>query len=217
LGDCATLVEALHAVGIPVVVIATGKAPPETMCIGIDDFGAAYELAQHLLALGHRRIGFIRGHPTKSASEERWRGFAAALRDASIDTSQIHTEQGLCTYGSGLEAARRLLNSSPAPTAIFASNDVMAAAVVSVANRQGLKIPSALTVVGFEDGLSACTVWPELTMIRQPVSQMAAEAVKMLIRAIRPGRPPVQLGRSRQLIDHSLVVRASSAARADSK
>ena len=88
----------------------------------------------------------------------------------------------------------------------------MAAAVVSVANRQGLHIPRALTVVGFEDGLSACIVWPELTTIRQPVSQMAAEAVKMLIRAIRSGRPPLQIGCSRQLIDHSLVVRASSSA-----
>jgi LacI family transcriptional regulator len=88
----------------------------------------------------------------------------------------------------------------------------MAAAVVSVANRQGLHIPRALTVVGFEDGLSACTVWPELTTIHQPVSQMAAEAVKMLIQAIRSERSPVQLGRTRQLIDHSLVVRASSSA-----
>jgi LacI family transcriptional regulator len=211
LGDCATLVDALHAAGVPVVAIAAGKAPPSAMSIGINEFGAAYELTQHLLALGHRRIGFIRGDPTRSASEERWRGFAAALRDASIDTRHVHTEQGFCTYSSGLEAAKRLLNSSPAPTAIFASNDAMAAAVISVANRRGLHVPRALTVVGFEDGSSAGTVWPELTTIHQPVSQMAAEAVKMLVRAIRSDASGVQLGRARHLMDHSLVVRASSA------
>jgi LacI family transcriptional regulator len=212
LGDCAALVEALHAVDIPVVVIATGKAPAEAMCIGIDDHGAAYEMTQHLLALGHQRIGFIRGDPMQSASEERWRGFAAALRDAGIDSSPVHVAQGLCTYRSGLEAARRLLSSSCALTAIFASNDEMAAAVVAVADRRGLHVPRALTVVGFDDSLVACTVWPELTTIHQPVTQMATEAVKMLVRTIRFGRPASQVGCKREFVRHSLVVRASAAA-----
>lgn len=210
LGDCSTLVDALHAAGIPVVVIAAGKAPVAGMCIGIDNYAASYEMTQHLLGLGHRRIGFIRGPQTQSASEERWRGFAAAIRDACVDASQIHTEEGLCTYRSGLEAARRLLSSSPAPTAIFASNDEMAAAVVSVANRRKLQVPRALTVVGFEDSHTACTVWPELTTIHQPVSRIAAEAVKMLVGAIR-GRP-TRLERTWQRVEHRLVVRASSSA-----
>ena len=212
LGGCATLVQALHAVGIPVVVIAVGKAPAEAMCIGIDDYGAAYEMTQHLLALGHRRIGFIRGTRRRAPAKSAWRGLVCALRDAGVATSQVHVEQGLCTYRSGLEAARKLLSSVPVPTAIFASNDDMAAAVVAVANRHGLQVPRALTVVGFEDSVVACTVWPELTTIHQPVTQMAAEAVKMLLRTIRSGRPPSQVGSRRELIRHSLVVRASASA-----
>jgi LacI family transcriptional regulator len=212
LGDCATLVKALQAAGIPVVVIAAGKAPANAMCVGIDDLGAAYEMTQHLLALGHRRIGFIRGHPTQSASEERWRGFATALNDAGFDWSGIRVERGLCTYRSGLEAAERLLSGWPVPTAIFASNDEMAAAVVAVANRQGVPVPRALTVVGFDDSLIACTVWPELTTIHQPMIEMAAEAVKMLVRAIRRGNACPQLECRRELVRHRLVVRASASA-----
>lgn len=94
-------------------------------------------------------------------------------------------QQGYFTYRSGLEAAEKLLAHKKPPTAIFASNDDMAAAVVSVAHRRGLDVPRDLSVVGFDDTSAATTVWPELTTIHQPIASMADSAIDILLRGIR--------------------------------
>jgi LacI family transcriptional regulator len=94
-------------------------------------------------------------------------------------------QQGYFTYRSGLKAAEKLLALRRRPTAIFASNDDMAAAVVSVAHRNGLDVPRDLSVVGFDDTSAATTVWPELTTVRQPVAAMADSAIDILLRSIR--------------------------------
>ena len=93
--------------------------------------------------------------------------------------------QGFFTYKSGLEATEKLLARKRIPTAIFASNDDMAAAAISVAHRRGLDVPSDLSVVGFDDTPIATTVWPELTTIRQPIAAMAEAAINLLLHKIR--------------------------------
>jgi LacI family transcriptional regulator len=206
----ATLVAALRAEGIAVVTIAPGRAHADTLCVRIDEYAAAHELTRHLLALGHRRIGFIRGNPNESASEERWHGFEAALRGAGIDTSKVHVEQGFCTYRSGHEAARTLLSMGRVPTAIVASNDDMAAAVIAEAHRRRIDVPGSLSVVGFGDSPAACNIWPELTTIRQPVTEMATEAVNLLIEAIRSARSDRQPQDPCRVLSHTLVVRGST-------
>jgi len=96
-------------------------------------------------------------------------------------------EQGFFSFRSGLDAARKLLATEPAPTAIFASNDDMAAAVNAEAHRRDLDVPRDLTVVGFDDTLIASTIWPELTTIQPPIARMAREAIDMLVAAVRGG------------------------------
>src|SRR5262249_43093065 len=101
------------------------------------------------------------------------------------------------------------------PTAIFASNDDMAAAVVSEAHRRGLDVPRDLTVVGFDDTLIASTIWPELTTIQQPIAEMAGEAVAMLGRAVRGARRDSAHEAAgsdgvHKLINHALVTRDSA-------
>lgn len=195
----------LQAVRLPVVVVASGKPSPDVMCVRIDDFKAAQEMTRFLIELGHRRLGFIKGHPNQTASEERWRGFTATVAgNRSVDA---RVEQGFFSYRSGLDAARKLLAAEPAPTAVFASNDDMAAAVVSEAHRRGLDVPRDLTVVGFDDTLIASTIWPELTTIHQPIAEMAGEAVAMLMGAIRSPRN----GHLQRLINYALVTRESAA------
>lgn len=193
----------LQAAHLPVVVVAAGRPPSDVMSVRIDDFKAAHEMTRFLIELGHQRLGFIKGHPNQSASEERWRGFTSAL-GTSVDA---RVEQGFFSYRSGLDAARKLLGGEPAPTAIFASNDDMAAAVVAEAHRRGLDVPRDLTVVGFDDTLIASTIWPELTTIHQPIAEMAGEAVAMLVVAIRAPRH----AHTQRLINHALVTRASAA------
>ena len=196
---------------VPTVAVATGRFRPDASCVRIDDFKAAYEMTRYLLTLGHRRIAFIKGHPNQTASGERWLGFETALREAECDIEPPRIEQGFFTYRSGLEAAEKLLAIEPRPTAIFASNDDMAAAVVSVAHRRGLDVPRNLSVVGFDDTATATTVWPELTTIRQPISEMAEAALDLLIRKIRTQRDGETLESMDRLVPHELVVRQSAA------
>lgn len=212
LGDIVCLVDALRAAGIPVVTVSAGAAREDAMYVGIDERRAAYEMTQHLLALGHRRIGFIKGPASWGAGEERWHGFVAALSDGGVDTTRIPVARAECTFRSGIEAARKLLEHRPAPTAIFASCDNMAAAVISVAHCRGLQVPDALTVVGFDDDLAACAISPELTTIRQPVSEMAAKAVNFLVAAIRSGRAEPQANCLKKVVGHELILRASASA-----
>ena len=139
-------------------------------------------MTEHLIAMGHRRIGFIRGH--ESDREPRYEGFQAAMTQAGLAIDPGLIQQGYFTYRSGLEAAEKLLSRKSPPTAIFASNDDMAAAAVSVAHRRGLDVPRDLSVVGFDDTPTATTVWPNST-VRQPIAAMAGSAIELLLRSIR--------------------------------
>jgi len=197
---------------VPTVAVATGRFRSDASCVRINDFKASYEMTRYLLSLGHRRIGFIKGHPNQTASGERWAGFEMALREADCSPEPPPTEQGFFSYRSGLEAAEKLIATKPRPTAIFASNDDMAAAAVSVAHRRGLDVPRDLSVVGFDDTAIATTVWPELTTIRQPISSMAEAALDLLILDIRRRRDGEVSSPVDQLVAHELVVRESAAA-----
>ncbi|MGZ3304742.1 MAG: substrate-binding domain-containing protein, partial [Asticcacaulis sp.] len=120
--------------------------------------------------------------------------------------------QGYFTYRSGFAAAEQLLGRPDRPTAIFASNDDMAAGAVAAAHRLHLEVPSQVTIAGFDDTAMASSVWPELTTVRQPISEMASLSVRLLldlIRARRTGQPPHC---PREIRDFALVERQSSAA-----
>jgi len=183
--DSHSIVELLEAAGLPTVVVATGEPPRSASAIRIDDEQAAHEMTRHLLDLGHRRIGFVTGHPNQTASGLRQKGYLAALAEAGVAADAALIVQGYFTYVSGLEAAEQLLRLADRPTAIFASNDDMGAAAIAVAHRMGLDVPGDVTVCGFDDTALATTVWPAMTTIRQPVAEMSREAVVLLAEAIR--------------------------------
>jgi LacI family transcriptional regulator len=204
---CSELVSA----GIPVVAIASGRFRPELSSVRIDDRRAAQDMTDYLIGFGHKRIAFIKGHPNQTASGMRYDGFLAAMSAAGLAVDPLLVTQGYFTYRSGLEATETLLDRKRPPTAVFASNDDMAAAVVSVAHRRGMDVPRDLSVVGFDDTASATTVWPELTTVRQPIAAMATTAIELLQRGAN-GR---QNGEARVILDHvvphTLIKRASVA------
>lgn len=197
----------------PAVVVSSG-VPPESVCaVGIDDYHAAYEMTRHLLNLGHHRLGFIIGDPYQTSSARRLAGFHAAMSDAGLNIEEEEVvAQGMFTYRSGLDAAEYLLSQERRPTAIFASNDDMAAATVAIAHRLGLDVPSDLTVVGFDDAPLAVTIWPELTTVRQPIMEMAGAAVDLLVRHIRDRRAGEPLPCEHELMDFEIIRRQSDAA-----
>jgi LacI family transcriptional regulator len=180
--------------------------------IGIDDYRAAYEMTRHIISLGHLRIGFIAGHPNQTASARRLAGFRDAMAGAGLEVPASMMAQGMFNYRSGLDAAEALLSAEPRPTAIFASNDDMAAASVAIAHRVGLDVPGDLTVAGFDDAALATTIWPELTTVHQPISDMASAAVEILVRQVRARRAGDAVAPEQVTMDFSLIRRQSDAA-----
>lgn len=194
--------------GIPVISIASSHFSDSVSCVRIDDRQASHDMVSHLIRQGHTRIGYIKGDPNQTASAHRLQGYRDALDDVGIAYDAALVQAGCFTYRSGLEAAERLLALPQPPSAIFASNDDMASAVVSVAHRRGLEVPRDLSVVGFDDTSASTMVWPELTTIRQPVAEMADTAIDILLREIR--RPSASArGIVNHVLPHQLVTRAS--------
>lgn len=202
--DQAPLLAALNEAGMPVARIAGFASATSTYSIGIDDTAAARAMTKHLLARGHRAIGFISGDPNQTASALRRRGWEAALAEAGLAPNPDFIAEGDFTYRSGLVAAARLLDSHHRPTAILASNDDMAAAVVATAHRLGIDVPRDLSVCGFDDTAIATTVWPELTTVRQPIADMARRAVRALARQAPDGAAP-----RHERLDFQLVLRGT--------
>ncbi|MDI9240091.1 LacI family DNA-binding transcriptional regulator [Lysobacter sp. LF1] len=210
LSESEAIVSEFVNAGIPVVSIASGRLGDDISCVRIDDVLASREITEHLIRHGHRRIGYIKGDPHHTDSEHRFTGFKTALRDAGIVLDDALVAQGYYTYRSGLDAAEQLLSLDEPPTAIFASNDDMAAAVVSVAHRRGIDVPGGLSVVGFDDTFAATMVWPELTTVRQPIAQMADTAIDILLRALRR-RDDSARTVINHVVPHQLIARDSVA------
>lgn len=210
LSESQPILSELSIAQIPVVTVAMGRPRDNALNVRIDDFAAAEEMTNHLLDLGHRRIGLIKGHPLHIATIERTRGFRAALEARGLNPEEAPIEQGYFTFRSGLIAAERLLARTEPPTAIFACNDDMAAAAVSVAHRKGLHVPDDISIVGFDDTAPATTVWPELTTVRQPTSAMAQAALELLLADLRDRRSGTVTGPAELVLEHSLIVRESS-------
>ncbi len=193
------------------IAVGPGKASGSNGAVMIDEYQAAYDMTRHIITLGHERIGFIIGNPEQVASGRRLNGYRAAMEDAGLKVSDRLVAQGQFTYRSGMVAAEKLLAVDPQPTAIFASNDDMAAATVAVAHRCHLDVPSDITVCGFDDTDMANSIWPELTTIRQPIREMTAKAVKMIAKLARTQRHGDKPGPEHVMFPYELIRRSSEA------
>jgi LacI family transcriptional regulator len=149
--DNEDILKILRAKGIPFASIAPNdeKAP---LSVRMDDFKAAYDLTNYLVSLGHERIGFIKGHPKLRVSEHRFQGYCEALKKANLKIDKEIIKQGYFSRESGADCGQAILKDTASrPTAIFASNDDMAAAVIEVANKLHIKVPNEVSIVGFDD------------------------------------------------------------------
>ncbi|WP_170318336.1 LacI family DNA-binding transcriptional regulator [Sphingomonas sp. PAMC 26621] len=147
----------------------------------LDDVAGARAVAAHLLALGHRDIGIIKGDPDHAATDARLIGYGEAFRDAGCTMRLDRIETGLFTFDGGHAAGRRLLGGMDRPTAILVQNDEMAVGVMLAARELGLSLPDDLSIAGFDDAEVSRIAWPRLTTVRQPVFEMAVAATDMLI------------------------------------
>lgn len=149
--------------------------------VASNDREAVREAVHYLIEMGHRRIGLVAGpHGFRSAAERR-AGFEEALKNAGIVQPRSLITDGTYRFESGLQAGERLLDVLPRPTAIFCSNDEMAAGVLHVARQRGLDVPQDLSIVGFDDTTLAAHIWPPLTTVRWPIASMARSAALKLV------------------------------------
>jgi LacI family transcriptional regulator len=198
----------LRHLAVPMVSIdPDDDAPADVPTIGVTNWSGGRLATEHLISLGHRRIGMIGGPRGLLNGRARQNGYRAALEDAGLPLDPGLLDTGDLLFESGVAAADRLLDRPGPPTAIFAANDLMAFGVYAAAWSRGLRVPEDLSVVGFDD-LDAHQATPPLTTVRQPLVEMGRLATRTLLGLIR-GEPAVA---ARAELVTDLIVRASTAA-----
>ena len=179
--DDTVVLNALRASGVPTARIAPGIEALDMVKVSIDEFQAAFEMTEYLISMGHEKIGFVKGDPNHSCSLDRERGYVRAMQTHGLRVKHEMMVAGMFSYVSGREAAEVLLALPDRPTAVFASNDEMAAGILAVARERGVQVPSELSIVGFDDDAIAAIVSPSLTTVRQPVEEMASAAFDLVM------------------------------------
>ena len=169
-----------------------------------NDRQAVREAVDYLIGLGHRRIGLVEGPEGFRSAFERREGWREAMQAHGLACGPELIAQGSYTFETGLAAGQHLLDQPQPPSAVFASNDVMAAGVVHVARERGLDVPGDVSVVGFDDTAIAATIWPPLTTVRWPIRTMARSAALKLIH-------PEAAAKEQSLFPTEFVARASTA------
>jgi len=161
---------------------------------------------EHLVGLGHRRIGFVSGDPGLTA-DSVLEGYHQGLESAGIEFDPNLVACGGFYQQGGFRAAHMLLDLPGPPSAIFAANDLSAFGVLDAAQARNLRVPQDLSVVGYNDIPTASQVYPPLTTVRQPIYEMGYQAVELLLQMTRGGAVP-----PRTILPTELVVRATTAA-----
>ncbi|WP_252181059.1 LacI family DNA-binding transcriptional regulator [Azospirillum sp. B4] len=208
LSEDAALVALLRAIGCPYMrLMSVPLDEPSAMVLHTDRTAAA-EVGAHLAQLGHTKVALITGPQRYRSTHERREGFLAALAERGVTVPDAWILEGLYTFETGEKRGMELLTAADRPTAIFASNDEMAAGVYRAAFRLGIPIPRDLTVVGFDDTPLSSRMCPALSTVRLPIHDMGKLAADRLIARINGG----DAGRSQPLtVTPRLVVRESSA------
>jgi LacI family transcriptional regulator len=204
----ADYIEALTRRGFPFVLVdhqGTGRACP---AVGATNWQGAYDATKYLLQLGHTRIGFITGSMDLGCSQDRLAGYRAALRDHQLAARPELEYEGDFLQPDGYAGGSAFLDLAEPPTAIFASNDVMAMGVMDAVRNRGLRIPDDISVVGFDNIPQSAVVFPPLTTVEQPLEQMGRAATQLLMRILK--KRDETMGRME--LPTQLVVRSSSSA-----
>ncbi len=195
---------------VPELADIAGPAADSVMTVAFDNRGGAQRLTEHLLALGHRTIGYVAGPAERSTTRHRLEGHRAALAEAGLAGSPAEldrlTVHGYYDRSSGYDAALELLRREPALTAVVAANDTVALGVCAALRERGLRIPEDVSVAGFDDLPFSVDAAPALTTVRIPLQEAGARAGRLVMG--RQAAPPGGLATVRT----ELMVRASTAA-----
>jgi LacI family transcriptional regulator len=194
---------------LPLVFVDWAVPGVQADAVTLDNVQGSYLAVRHLLELGHRRIGLVTTPETSIVGNERTQGYIKALREygLSIDDSLIR-HGGSAKEVGGYTAACELLTLDSPPTAFFAVNNVRTIGMLQAVQAHGIRVPDELSLVGFDDAPWLSLVTPPLTTVCQPIYEIGAEAMRLLMQRLEGDRnsPPIST-----LMAPQLIVRESTA------
>lgn len=210
LSDYGPLKRLLLARNINCVLVSPATPDSSYPSVHMDDRQAAQDITEYLLSLGHRRIAHIAGDQDQAAGFLRRHGYLEAFDTQGLPRPpKEYIVNGNFTFKGGIAATEQLLDLQDPPTAIFAANDESAAAACAVVHRRGFRIPEDISVFGFDDAPIASAIWPTLSTVQQPYSEMAMRAVQILNSAAENDQ-----GLNRQVryvLAHTMMLRETTA------
>lgn len=191
----------LNERNFPYVLIDHQGIAKDEPAVAAENWRGGFEATEHLINLGHRRIGFVTGNMEMGCALDRLAGYRAALEQNGISIDEELIQKGNFFQPDGYAAGEALLGLSEPPTAIFASNDVMAFGVMEAVRDRALRIPDDISIVGFDDIPQATFVHPPLTTVRQPLEEMGRTAARNLLAVIGdPDQTPERIELPTELI-----------------
>jgi LacI family transcriptional regulator len=205
-GGDSSLAQGLAGVRTPMVIVDRGLEGVDADLVRIDHEYGAYLATRHLLELGHRDIATISGPATTSVAQMRLSGFCRALKDAGVEVPRERMLESDFTSTGGYNAAAILLAQNP-PSAIFAGNDMIGIGVLRAAAERNIRVPTQLSVIGFDDIQMSRYVYPALTTVGQSILQLGEMAAEVLLRRIATP----DLATEQRIVTPSIVVRESTA------
>ncbi len=199
---------ALKKLKVPIVVVDRKLRDIRTDTVLLDNVAGSKLAMEHLIQLGHRRIGLVGAPTSASVGADRFLGYQKALQDHGIEVDQSLIQMGDFKEPGGYRATLRLLELERKPTAVFAANNLMTMGMLKAVREKGVRIPEDLSVIGFDDMPWLTLITPPMTTVGQPVYKMGAEAARLLFERLSSGpeKPP-----SRIVLKPELIIRSSTA------
>ncbi|MCM3255521.1 MULTISPECIES: LacI family DNA-binding transcriptional regulator [Priestia] len=199
------LLEEMINKGVPSVLIASEIPSLSMNTVTVDDYKGGYLATSYLLSLGHKKIGII--SEDVRSNTPRLTAYKDTIQEAQLPIRDEYIIKTEATIQKGYESAKQLLSLNDKPTAIFACNDLLAAGVIQAAKEANLNLPEDLSIVGFDNTVLSTTTSPMLTTVSQPIKEMGAKVVDLLLQEMEESKPH----KERLLLSPELVIRQSTA------
>jgi DNA-binding LacI/PurR family transcriptional regulator len=204
--------------GLPIVLVGRPAGPPNIARVTADHWKGAYDAVEHLISLGHTRIGYIGGSPQTAGRLRRFHGYVEAMRAHGLEVigdwiagPEAEIGPGYSRQADGYAAMERLLGAARRPTAIFARNDFTAMGAMSAARDRGVSIPQEIAIAGFDNVPQSAFTSPPLTTVAQSTAEQGRAAARMLLDRIESRTASAQAEAGRELcLECRLIVRGST-------
>jgi LacI family transcriptional regulator len=201
-----TYLRSLEQLPIPIVLLNHLGAQTHLPAVNGDNYLGARQAVEHLIGLGHRRIGFLSGSLHSGQSNERLRGYREALVTNGLEFNSHLVRQGDWSQTTAFGVTRAWLEEPDFPSAVFATNDFSAFGVIEAIKEKGWRVPDDVSVIGFDDVPMAMQVFPALTTVRHPLVKIGYTALHLLSELVEQREPIVR----QILLQSELIVRDSS-------